>query len=190
MWRRIFPLTCPSCSRLCAERCEVCWDSFGPARHEPPPPGLATLQCAFAYEGRVRNLVLGAKATPAHGWLNVMADALPPGRPVTLVTWPTGSAEHRRRRGYDPAERLARRYARRHRLVAADLLIRHGVAQEGRTAVGRSSLRFVARRPLAGLSVLVIDDVVTTGATMRAAASALLEAGAANVDGLAFARKH
>ena len=42
--------------------------------------------------------------------------------------------------------------------------------------------------PVDGLRLLLLDDVITTGATMRAAATALRVAGAANVDALAFAR--
>lgn len=198
MWRRLFSLQCPSCGRPCSHRCDGCWATFPPPPDAPPPAGVDALWSAFAYDGRVRNLVLAAKATPSHGWLETMADALAgfdsqldrpdrPERPV--VAWPTGSAEHRRRRGYDPAERLARRYARRHGLVAVDVLERVGGAQEGRTAGERSSLRFVAKRPIEGRSVLVIDDVVTTGASMGAAAAALHLAGASSVVGLAFARR-
>ncbi len=191
MWRRLFPLHCPTCGEPCAERCDPCWATFPPPPVAPPPVGIDSLFCVFAYDGRVRNLILAAKATPAHGWLDVMADALHGfvGVPGTLVTWPTGSAEHRRRRGYDPAERLARRYARRHGLVALHVLERHGGAQEGRSAVERASLRFVANRSLSGASVLVIDDVVTTGASMGSASAALRDAGAATVVGLAFARR-
>lgn len=42
--------------------------------------------------------------------------------------------------------------------------------------------------PVGGMRVLLLDDVITTGATMNAAAHALKCAGAARVDCLAFAR--
>ncbi len=192
MWRRLFPLQCPSCNRRGAGRCEVCWSTFPVAVPAPPPSGVHALACPFAYDGRVRNLVLAAKATAAHGWLNVMADALPvleKAPPKLLVTWPTGSARHRRQRGFDPAERIARRYAKGHGFVAAEVLIRDGEAQEGRSAAERADLRFVARGPLNGVSVLVIDDVVTTGSSLRAAAAALRAAGAVDVWAVAFARR-
>ncbi|MCC8167187.1 MAG: ComF family protein, partial [Planctomycetes bacterium] len=47
---------------------------------------------------------------------------------------------------------------------------------------------FDCRRSLAGKRVLLVDDVMTTGATMAACAEALREAGAARVYGLVFAR--
>ena len=45
-----------------------------------------------------------------------------------------------------------------------------------------------ARRAVDGLRLLVVDDLVTTGATMSACASALKEAGASEVMGIAVAR--
>ena len=47
---------------------------------------------------------------------------------------------------------------------------------------------FVATRSFAGESVVLIDDVLTTGATLNALARAVLEAGAVRVDALVLAR--
>ena len=194
MWRRLLPLSCPSCSARCASWCAVCSPNFAPATDQSIPPELDALWCRFAYDGAVKNLVLAAKATSAHGWLGAMAGALRgPGEVVgpssCVVTWPTGSDAHRRMRGYDPAERLARSYGRVHGLRVVELLDRHGGPQEGLSAQGRASLRFVANRRRAGETVFVIDDVVTTGVTMSRAASALRDAGARTVVGVCFARR-
>ena len=96
---------------------------------------------------------------------------------------------HRRSRGYDPAERLARSYARRHGLPVAELLDRHGGPQAGRTAHERAALRFEARPPRGSEVVLLVDDVVTTGITMSRAAVALREVGVGAVIGVCFARR-
>lgn len=206
MWRLLFPLLCPSCGATCRDLCPGCRDLFPPRTGCFVPPGLDALLCPFAYDGAVKRLVLASKATPAHGLLEVMAGLLsdPIAAPrfqssitpsaagdAFVVTWATGSAVHRRKRGYDPAERLARRYAHLHGLRCSGLLRRVGGPQEGRTAAERAALSFRARRsllPPGQRAVLLVDDVVTTGSSMSRAAQALRRAGADVVVGVAFAQ--
>lgn len=185
-------MRCPTCAALCAGACARCWDCFPRPVTTTVPQGLDALWCSYAYAGPVAHLVLAAKATPAHGWLDAMGRSLPePGHLArtrsSLVTWATGSRAHRSARGYDPAERLARSYARRHGLGATELLERHGGPQAGRTADERALLRFVARSPRGADVVFVVDDVVTTGVTMSRAAGALRDTGVQVVIGVCFA---
>ncbi len=194
MWRRVLPLNCPTCGAPCSALCAVCWERFPLSADSSVPNGLDALWCRFAYAGPVSHLVLAAKATPAHGWLGVMGRSLPEPNVRAwegscVVTWATGSRAHRRTRGYDPAERLARSYARRHGLRVADLLERRGGPQEGRTAQERSRLRFSAVAPRRAEVVFLVDDVVTTGVTMSRAAAALREVGVSVVVGVCFARR-
>jgi predicted amidophosphoribosyltransferase len=65
---------------------------------------------------------------------------------------------------------------------------RPGLAQTGRSAQERRHGPVFESRPVAGLRVLVVDDVATTGATLAAAASALRSAGAAWVGAATVAR--
>ncbi|WP_425485413.1 ComF family protein [Chthonobacter rhizosphaerae] len=92
------------------------------------------------------------------------------------------------------AAELGRRTGRPHR---PRLLVRRrptprqvGLSREGRLAnvKGAFAVPKSLRRHVKGRRVLLVDDVVTTGATVEAATRALLRAGAASVDVVAFAR--
>lgn len=100
-----------------------------------------------------------------------------------------------RERGFNQALELARPLARRHRLpMLPDALRRrrdtpHQLGLDARTR--RQNLRgaFVADRPaVQGRRIVLLDDVITTGTTLREAAAELLRAGAADVRVLAVAR--
>ena len=101
---------------------------------------------------------------------------------VDLVTWAPTSDPRRRRRGYDQSELVARDVARRMGLPCRRLLIREtGPTQTGLDRSRRLvNPRYRSRR-LDSSVVLLVDDVVTTGATLRAAATALMRGGALDV---------
>lgn len=105
---------------------------------------------------------------------------------------------HRRRlreRGFNQAERLARALARSWNLPCVDVLTRHRYErpQVGQTAAERWTGVLEAfavrpgRDPRAFSSWLIVDDVMTTGATLHACARALKRAGARHVYGLTVA---
>jgi predicted amidophosphoribosyltransferase len=108
---------------------------------------------------------------------------------LQVVTWAPTSGERRRRRGVDQAELVARRLARQIGLPCRPMLRRlAGDPQTGRSRAERlSGPQFVARPLAPARRVLLVDDVVTTGATLRAAAAALQQAGAALVVPVAVA---
>ena len=108
------------------------------------------------------------------------------------ITFVPVTAEAFRRRGFDHMEDVARAFSGRSGTPLVDALIKHGRADQralgraGRMAAGRDGYEVAAE--VGGKHLLLLDDVITTGATMNAATSALLAAGAARVDALALAR--
>ncbi len=147
----------------------------------------------WPHEGRAAELVCKLKygrATVAVSELaQAMADVAPE---VDFVTWVPASPSRRRQRGFDQGELLARALARRRRVRVRRLLRRSDDdPQTGRDRVGRiAGPQFESCGPAlrSQPTVLVVDDVSTTGTTLRRAASVLRSRGAGTVYGLVATR--
>jgi ComF family protein len=192
--------TCPKCGvPLIGEAgpedlCESC------RRH---PPAWDRGAAALLYQGAGRRIVLALKhgdrldtARPLAGWMaaagrELLADA-DLIAPVPL---------HWRRlvmRRYNQSAELARRLARlAGRPAVLDLLVRRrfttpqeGMDRAARAANQEGAFAVNPRRAgvPAGRAVLLVDDVLTSGATLSACADCLRAAGAARIDVLALAR--
>lgn len=149
----------------------------------PPPTGairgIGPLPALFAYEGTGATVVQALKYRDGRRLVGPLADGLcglVPSGPLALVSWIPTSVARRNRRGFDQAELLARALARRLGLPCRPVLKRvSGPSQTGRTRAERErnvSFR-VARRKVPDGPVVLVDDVCTTGATVRSAADAL-----------------
>jgi ComF family protein len=147
---------------------------------------LADAIHALKYGGRP------ALSRPLGAWLASRL-VLPAG--ATVVSVPLGRAR-RIARGYDQASLLADALARSagpgvRRLRGALRRTRETPPQVGRSRDERArnvAGAFAAARSVAGLELVLVDDVVTTGATAAAAAEALRLAGARSVVVVALAR--
>lgn len=202
--------TAPSGRRLLCAACERALPRLGPACplcalpsidgdgcaacSVRPPPWTHAL-AAFAYAYPLDRLLHALKYRGALAYAPIFADALARQvrvRPEAIVALPL-AAKRQRERGYNQALEIARPLARSLDvpLVAALSRARETLPLAALPWRERSrSVRgaFVARAPMQGRTVALVDDVLTTGATLRAATLALLAGGAARVDVWVVAR--
>ena len=179
----------------CVRALEALWCGDGAMPCVPPLEGLAA---AYAYRdpaaALVRSLRSGSVGLLAELMARDMAraGAVLPLPSQTLVVPAPMHPRRERKRGYNQAELLARAVARVLDLPHAQALsklrntrqqARLDHAERARNLQGSIGVREDVR----GRAVLLVDDVYTTGATMRVCAQALLDAGATVVYGLTYA---
>lgn len=205
LWVSLLDLAVPGRCGGCGEPvvgalCARCTDSLGAqlwgqprvTRPDPCPPGLPVVVAAAPYAGILRTLVTAYKDEDRRDLLPLLAAVLR--RPLAALGRPRGddlvvpvpsSRAAVRRRGDSPLLSLARESAGRGVVLDALHPVRRvadqaGLGHAARAAnlTGAYAVRPSARARLAGRPVLLVDDVVTTGASLVEAARALRAAGA------------
>jgi ComF family protein len=209
----LFPPLCVGCRRVGRWICPDCWPRVGwlagsicgvcnvPSGQNPcrqcsdPTSPVRTVVAVAGFGGLAREAVHALKYEGRHAISSMMgrlmAEAAAPVAADLLVPIPLHTSR-RRERGYDQAALLTRAAARELQLPASlDTLRRvRKTRQQVRLTLEERRLNvegaFVVTRTLDGETVLLLDDVFTTGSTMRSAAEELRKAGAGSVVALVF----
>jgi len=179
--------------------CVVCAAPRGPvcSRCErllvPAPPivvaGLDRCSAAFALDERSRAIIAALKYRRQRRlarWLAQRTEPLVP-RAADVITWLPATPERKRSRGFDQARELASALSARSGVPLVQLLERHSDdgRQTGKSRADRLAGPRLRARVRSAPFVVVIDDVVTTGSSFRAAAQVLRANGANELVGLA-----
>ncbi|MBN8868094.1 MAG: ComF family protein [Solirubrobacterales bacterium] len=204
-FKLLSPPLCPVCRARTGPESPLCGECLralnrSPVLRRDPPPGVFRVASCADHDGVPRAVLTAFKFRRLTGLAPViagyMADAagspvgervLVPIPPARLRTW---------LRGFDPVLTLAGQVAERLELDLLQPLVRRGSRrQRGRGRAGRLAdpplIRPIEEAPglLAGREALLVDDVMTTGATLAAGAAALRAAGASRVEALTFTRR-
>lgn len=195
-------VSCLCCAAALDEReedgvCPICWEALEALEavqaqyereHDTVLPGLEDVCAAYPYRGQARELIHRLKYDGLRGAAVPLAKAmalLPLGEADVLVPVPT-SKRRIRRRGYNQSELLCRELSAIWGMPMRCALERTKERPSQTKLSGEARLKNLvgcmqAGEDVKGLRILLIDDVLTTGATACEAARALYTAGAQSV---------
>lgn len=197
--RLLFPPKCVLCRRLLdARETDLCRSCRAEIDSYPPPknriPMVAKWTAVWYYEGSVRESLLRFKFHDARSYADAYGRALSMKllrelpQPEVL-TWVPISGRRKWRRGYDQVQLIAQAVGRELGMEPVRTLEkrRHNPPQSGiREAARRRANVLGAYAPVEpgrflGKRVLLLDDIITTGATLSECARVLRTAGAGEV---------
>jgi predicted amidophosphoribosyltransferase len=196
----LVPPLCAACGRSCRVEAFVCTRCARRLAAAEPlrgagPPGLDGAWSAAPHEGVARGLVTALKfrrLLPVAGLMAERIQWLAPAELLTGTIVPVPTAPLRSlARGFDPAAELATALAERTGLSVAACLTRSGAGRQ----VGKRRAERIGHPPLirprgkVPPSILLVDDVLTTGATLSACARALRSTGALRIVAITFTRR-
>ena len=202
----LWPRRCEVCGRPCDRpRRYICADCLNRIPFVRPEDGvyeIADAASAVRFECETREMVHGFKfrrrlwlRDDFVDWMEAAARVRFDVAAVDVVVPMPTTLRHRMDRGYNQCEVLASELARRIGRRCLRLVARRGSFRQQSTLSEEDRVKnvkgtFSVRRPalVRGRTVLVVDDIMTTGATLGACAAALREAGASRVWSVTLAR--
>lgn len=205
----LYPPKCAFCHRLLRDEkdgiCRFCRDKL------PRTSALAVRtdlkhidRCAapLFYENAVRDSLHRYKFSQCAGYAGIYAELVVKcidenQISCDSITWAPVSRRRLRKRGYDQSRLLAEEIAKKLGVPCVKTLekVRHNRQQslirdpKARRENVKGVYRCADPEAVSGKRLLLIDDIVTTGATLSECARVLCEAGAASVSAAAVARK-
>jgi ComF family protein len=203
----LFPPKCPLCGSLVQKNGVLCLDCQGKLPRAKTATmvhcGSIDLHCAaaFFYEGTLREGFLRYKFSGKRELASLFGPFLAQAAAEqldgdwALVTWAPLSKKRLRKRGYDQAKLLAEQVSKAFHIPLVSTLekkkdtkAQSSLGAEERAENVNDVYRLAKGCSVAGKQILLVDDILTTGSTMRACARVLLEAGAERVDCVTLAR--
>lgn len=181
----VFPVWCAGCDAPDRDFCEDCRRLLLPAPAARRLPSGLEVRSGLVFEDAAARVIRAFKEEGRTSLARPLADALTAAWPAGVDAVPVpvpASGSSLRHRGYAPVDLLCRRAGwRPHPIlrVARRTADQRALARQERAAnlAGAMAVRPAARRRLGDLPVVLVDDVVTTGATLEEADRALRAAG-------------
>jgi len=187
----LLALRCPQCAAE-SPRGQIC----GQCLSEPPRFSSVRTVCSYGFpiDALIRRLKYGCDLSLVEPLASLLARRVQAASSLDCIVAMPLAPRRLRERGFNQSHEIARVLARRLGLTLADRAcrrLRDSAPQAGLPLTQRrANIRgaFECQTDLSGARVLLVDDVMTSGASLHAAARALRQAGAARIVGVVLAR--
>lgn len=186
----LFPRSCMGCQKLGHYLCDDCRSQ---AKLAPLSTQASSTRAIFAFDGLIKNLIHAFKYEAQFWVLDFLDEFIKKSREdflqIDCVIPVPLHPKRLRERGYNQSALLAKTWAQNLRQHSHPEALTRMIDTPSQTGLSREARKenvknaFLAKNPkqILGRSILLVDDVRTTGATLSEAARVLKEAGAKEV---------